>query len=167
MFEAIAPMVEAAQHSCSNCGAFPATMRCGRCEAVRYCNAFCENAHRKAHHIACKEHTITAAHIWKLKSYNDYRAVSLDTLRSIVEDNEDSESFCDSGGEDSSSDADELESAVCKPCIEPSKSRSLSLPPYKRKNMDVVAVHSQGHEVSSCVGDCLAGILRLVSSSAK
>jgi len=96
MFEAIGPMVEVVSYSCARCGAFPATVLCGRCEAVRYCSASCESAHRKAHHIACKEHTMTADKIVKLRSYCDYRALSTDTLCSIVEDDEDTHDSYDS-----------------------------------------------------------------------
>lgn len=39
--------------SCGACGSTSASMKCGRCKAVCYCNATCQRAHWKAHKTVC------------------------------------------------------------------------------------------------------------------
>jgi hypothetical protein len=43
------------QRVCGQCGAEGAAMRCGGCDAARYCNPTCQKAHWKVHKRQCKE----------------------------------------------------------------------------------------------------------------
>jgi hypothetical protein len=45
-----------ARHACAGCGAAdaPRLRRCGRCQAVRYCDAECQRQHWATHKEACR-----------------------------------------------------------------------------------------------------------------
>jgi len=113
---------------------------------------------------------MTAAHIAKLGSYSDCRAPSSYRFCRIVEDDEevdkeddeDTQSFYCSSDESSSADMEESESGMCFPCDD--QHASLPLTRYNRKAIDAMAARSQGQQ-HSCVGECLAGIAKLMSRS--